>query len=154
MTREERLAYLNSIPIPPEPPSIRRKPKPALPKLVAGTAVDGKAQVTLNLEEARATNRRRATKLLAEEKRQLREAMRDMMDYRKRHGRFPPASTANAVEEPERHAKEIAREEARRREEAVRARNQANIDYHIEMKLFHEGAEREFRENDPLGLWH
>jgi hypothetical protein len=33
MTKEEHLAYLNSLPTPPAPPSIRRKAKPAPPKL-------------------------------------------------------------------------------------------------------------------------
>src|SRR5262249_53255899 len=118
----------------PKPKSRIPEPKPEPPKL----ELVSEAEPVVDLEAARSTNRRREAKLLAEEKRQIREANQHLLNYRKRHGRMPP----NSVEE-----------ELRRREEAEQIRRQSIIDYHGEMKLFHEEAERQFRENDPLGLW-
>lgn len=110
------------------------KPKAPAPKV----RLVSEAEPVVDLEAIRSTNRRREAKLLAAEHRELRETWKRMLAYKRRHGRFPPATAA---------------EEARRREEAVQLRRQTSLDYHIEMKLFHEEAERRFRENDILGLW-
>jgi len=113
----------------PKPKS--RKPEPKL-------CLVSEADPAPDLEAMRSTNRRREAKLLAAEHRELRNNWKRMLAYRKRHGRFPPACAA---------------EEAQRRLEAEQLRRQQALDYHIEMKQFHEEAERRFRENDILGLW-
>jgi hypothetical protein len=46
----------------------------------------------------------------------------------------------------------LAELEEQKRERWLQAR-QAAIDFHMEMKLANEEAERQFRRNDPCGLW-
>src|SRR5262245_8881526 len=101
-------------------------PKPAPPPL----RLVSEAAPVVDLEEMRATNRRREAKLAKAEKLEVREHMRKRMEYRKRYGRFPPATAAEAL---------------RRKEEAEQIARQQALDYHMEMKLFHEAEEREIR---------
>jgi predicted nucleic acid-binding protein len=50
-------------------------------------------------------------------------------------------------------ADEVRRLEAETKHEAWLMARQAAIDFHMEMKLANEEAERRFRRNDPCGYW-
>jgi hypothetical protein len=54
------------------------------------------------------------------------------------------------IADEERRLREL--EEEQKRERWIAAR-QAAIDFHMEMKLANEEAERRFRRSDPCGLW-
>jgi hypothetical protein len=115
------------------------KPKPPEPRL----KLVSEAPVRIDLEAKRQRNREREQDTLAEERRQIDEAHQKTVEFCKRRGIKPPA-----------HPIDGRRELRERKLAADRAlRLQLSVDYHMEMKHFHEAAEREFRENDILGLW-
>jgi len=123
----------------PKPKVKSRIPKPAEPKL----KLVSDAPVKLDLETARQTNREREAKVLEAERLSLEEDYQRSVAYCTRKGITPPPHPEAA-----RKAMREARLEADRQ-----LRWQQRVDYHGEMRAFHEAAEAEFRENDPLGLW-
>jgi hypothetical protein len=121
-------AYLDNIDKP------KAKPKP---RLVS------EGPVKVDLEAKRQRNREREADTLAEARRQIGEAHQKTVEFCKRKGIKPPA-----------HPEEGIRQLRQQRLDADRSlRLQLSVDYHREMVLFHEAAEREFRENDILGVW-
>jgi len=134
MTTEDPLAFLDGLEerlLTPKAP-----PKPKL-KLVSD------APVKLDLDAMRQTNRDREARLLAEERREMDEAHQQTVEFCRRRNIPPPLHPMEA--------RRVMREQ--RQEEDRQLRWQQRVDYHGEMKLFHESAEAEFRANDPLGLW-
>src|SRR5262245_15768121 len=104
------------------------------PKLVAGTAVDNSAPVSLNLEASRQINQEREARLLEEERRQLDEAHQRTVEFCKRRNILPPCHPKAA--------QRLAREAKLRELEEIH--RQSAIDYHMEMKLLHQSAIDEF----------
>jgi hypothetical protein len=114
-----------------------RKPKPPKLKLIS------EAPVQVDLEAKRQRNREREAETLAEERRLIDEAHQKTVEFCKLRNILPPPHPI----EGRRAMREARLAEAR----AIQWRDTVN--YHREMTLFHEAAEREFREADFLRLW-
>src|SRR5712691_3773347 len=127
MTTEDPLAFLEGL----EERLLTPK-KPAAPKL----KLVSDAPVKPDVDAMRQTNRDREAKLLAEERREMDEAHQKTVAFCKRKGIVPPPHPMEA--------RRAMREQ--RQQDERQLEWQQRIDYHGEMRRFHEAAEREFRD--------